>query len=59
MLTDIINQINEKPPTILVVGDLMLDRFILGNVDRLSPEAPVPIVFFPLLAFGKSEYQNK
>ena len=44
MLTDIINQINEKPPTILVVGDLMLDRFIFGSVDRISPEAPVPIV---------------
>ena len=44
MLTDIINHINEKPPTILVVGDLMLDRFIFGSVDRISPEAPVPIV---------------
>ena len=44
MLADIINQINKKPPTILVVGDLMLDRFIFGNVDRISPEAPVPIV---------------
>lgn len=44
MLADIINQINEKPPTILVVGDLMLDRFIFGSVDRISPEAPVPIV---------------
>ena len=44
MLTDIINQINEKPPTIFVVGDLMLDRFIFGSVDRISPEAPVPIV---------------
>jgi rfaE bifunctional protein kinase chain/domain len=27
-----------------VVGDLMLDRFIFGNVDRISPEAPVPVV---------------
>ena len=44
MLTDIINQINKNPPTILVVGDLMLDRFIFGSVDRISPEAPVPIV---------------
>ena len=44
MLTDIINQINKNPPTILVVGDLMLDRFIFGGVDRISPEAPVPIV---------------
>lgn len=29
---------------ILVVGDLMLDRYISGKVDRISPEAPVPIV---------------
>lgn len=29
---------------ILVVGDLMLDRYIYGTVNRLSPEAPVPIV---------------
>ncbi len=29
---------------ILVVGDLMLDRFIYGSVDRISPEAPVPVV---------------
>jgi D-beta-D-heptose 7-phosphate kinase/D-beta-D-heptose 1-phosphate adenosyltransferase len=29
---------------ILVIGDLMLDRFIWGSVSRISPEAPVPIV---------------
>ena len=29
---------------LLVVGDLMLDRFIWGEVERLSPEAPVPVV---------------
>jgi D-beta-D-heptose 7-phosphate kinase/D-beta-D-heptose 1-phosphate adenosyltransferase len=29
---------------ILVVGDVMLDRFIWGNVSRISPEAPVPVV---------------
>jgi D-glycero-beta-D-manno-heptose-7-phosphate kinase len=29
---------------ILVVGDLMLDRYIYGVVDRISPEAPVPVV---------------
>jgi D-beta-D-heptose 7-phosphate kinase/D-beta-D-heptose 1-phosphate adenosyltransferase len=28
----------------LVVGDLMLDEFIWGNVKRISPEAPVPVV---------------
>ena len=29
---------------ILVLGDLMLDEFIWGNVHRISPEAPVPVV---------------
>lgn len=29
---------------VLVVGDLMLDRFVYGSVSRISPEAPVPVV---------------
>ena len=29
---------------VLVVGDLMLDRYVSGTVDRISPEAPVPVV---------------
>jgi D-beta-D-heptose 7-phosphate kinase/D-beta-D-heptose 1-phosphate adenosyltransferase len=29
---------------ILVVGDIMLDRYILGEVERISPEAPVPVL---------------
>lgn len=29
---------------ILVVGDVMVDHFIWGKVDRISPEAPVPVV---------------
>ena len=29
---------------VLVVGDLMLDRYLLGTVERVSPEAPVPVV---------------
>lgn len=31
---------------IAVVGDSMLDRFIVGSVHRISPEAPVPIILF-------------
>ncbi|MGZ8482490.1 MAG: D-glycero-beta-D-manno-heptose-7-phosphate kinase, partial [Candidatus Binatia bacterium] len=33
-----------KSAHLLVVGDLMLDRFVLGDVERLSPEAPVPVL---------------
>src|SRR5437867_7030337 len=29
---------------IVVWGDLMLDRYLWGRVDRISPEAPVPVV---------------
>jgi D-beta-D-heptose 7-phosphate kinase/D-beta-D-heptose 1-phosphate adenosyltransferase len=31
---------------VLVVGDVMLDRFIVGKVTRISPEAPVPVIRF-------------
>jgi rfaE bifunctional protein kinase chain/domain len=34
----------QKQPSILVIGDLMIDHYIWGNATRLSPEAPVPIV---------------
>lgn len=36
---------------ILVVGDLMLDHFVWGNVRRISPEAPVPVVEFSHQSF--------
>jgi rfaE bifunctional protein kinase chain/domain len=29
---------------VLVIGDLMLDRYVWGTIDRMSPEAPVPVV---------------
>jgi len=32
--------------SLVVVGDLMLDHFVVGGVDRISPEAPVPVVRF-------------
>ena len=33
-----------KNKRILVIGDVMIDAYLLGNVNRVSPEAPVPIV---------------
>ncbi len=30
--------------TVLAIGDLMLDRFISGKVNRISPEAPIPVL---------------
>ena len=43
---NILNQISKKNAKILVIGDLMLDRYIFGETTRISPEAPVPIVKF-------------
>jgi D-beta-D-heptose 7-phosphate kinase/D-beta-D-heptose 1-phosphate adenosyltransferase len=39
---DIVAQFAKKK--LLVIGDLMLDRFIWGDVERISPEAPVPVL---------------
>ena len=30
--------------TVLCIGDLMLDRFVHGKIERISPEAPIPIL---------------
>ena len=30
--------------SVLVIGDVMLDRYIYGTVQRISPEAPIPIL---------------
>lgn len=38
----LINSFRHK--TILVLGDLMLDEYLFGQVSRISPEAPVPVV---------------
>ncbi|WP_432738583.1 D-glycero-beta-D-manno-heptose-7-phosphate kinase [Maridesulfovibrio sp. FT414] len=33
-----------KGQKVLIVGDVMLDHYVIGTVDRISPEAPVPVV---------------
>ena len=38
-----INLVN-KQPKILVIGDLMIDHYLWGECERISPEAPIPIV---------------
>lgn len=42
-LKEIINRFPKA--NILVLGDLILDEYVWGSVDRISPEAPVPIVW--------------
>lgn len=41
-LTDILKDFKNR--RILIIGDLILDRYIWGKVSRISPEAPVPVV---------------
>lgn len=43
---------NFKNTQVLIVGDVMLDTYWWGNVDRISPEAPVPVV-----ALNRKEYR--
>jgi rfaE bifunctional protein kinase chain/domain len=38
--------LNLKENKILVIGDIMLDKYVYGNCHRISPEAPVPIIEF-------------
>jgi len=45
----ILNRLDQAQ--ILVVGDVMLDQFIWGNVVRISPEAPVPVLDFERESF--------
>ena len=45
-MTDLINSFLSQANSLhlLVIGDLMLDQYLWGKMDRISPEAPVPIV---------------
>ena len=41
-VTEILNALRER--NVVVLGDVMLDEFVWGDVTRISPEAPVPVV---------------
>ena len=41
-IVDILNLFDSKQ--VLIIGDAMIDSYMWGNVERMSPEAPVPIV---------------
>ncbi|MGV3580942.1 MAG: D-glycero-beta-D-manno-heptose-7-phosphate kinase [Methylophilus sp.] len=44
LLIDSVKQFGNTSQHALVIGDVMLDRYLMGDVSRISPEAPVPIV---------------
>jgi D-beta-D-heptose 7-phosphate kinase/D-beta-D-heptose 1-phosphate adenosyltransferase len=41
-LIEIVNAFKRQP--VLLVGDLILDRYVYGDAERISPEAPVPVL---------------
>lgn len=43
-LLNTVKQFGRNKQHALVIGDVMLDRYLIGSVGRISPEAPVPIV---------------
>lgn len=50
-----------KDTSVLVIGDLILDEFLWGDVSRISPEAPVPVVWVKRESFmpgGASNVAN-
>ncbi len=43
-LIDTVRCFSNSNKSVLVIGDVMLDRYLMGSVSRISPEAPVPVV---------------
>jgi rfaE bifunctional protein kinase chain/domain len=44
-----------KGSRVLLVGDLMMDEWVFGNVKRISPEAPIPVVTMPLTEEARAD----
>lgn len=51
-LATLVAHFGQQTQHALVIGDVMLDRYLMGEVNRISPEAPVPVVLI------KSEQQR-
>lgn len=52
-MSDLLTLVNNFPrKKVLVIGDVMLDKYSFGRVKRISPEAPVPVLFLE-----KEEYK--
>jgi len=52
IFNDFLTRIKHNKKNILVIGDAMLDQYYFGSIDRISPEAPVPI-------FSVEDIENK
>jgi D-beta-D-heptose 7-phosphate kinase/D-beta-D-heptose 1-phosphate adenosyltransferase len=52
-MNNIINVLSQfRSKRILVIGDVMLDHYIYGKAERISPEAPIPVI-----KFGREEFR--
>jgi D-beta-D-heptose 7-phosphate kinase/D-beta-D-heptose 1-phosphate adenosyltransferase len=49
-LSEILSEFRRK--NVVVIGDIMLDHYLRGEITRLSPEAPVPVVNFKMESFN-------
>ena len=56
-MTGLINTQQQKKFKILLLGDVCLDRYVYGTVDKISPEAPVPI-FVPKKTWERNGMAN-
>lgn len=52
IFNDFLTRIKQNKKNILVIGDAMLDQYYFGSINRISPEAPVPI-------FSVKDIENK
>ena len=43
-MNKLLSDLNFSKANVLIVGDMMLDRYYYGSVSRISPEAPVPVI---------------
>lgn len=43
---EVLKRMSHESRKFLVIGDIMLDKFCTGSINRISPEAPVPVLLF-------------
>lgn len=53
-MTDLVTTLQREKYKVLLIGDTCIDNYIYGTVDRVSPEAPIPV----LKLTGKQDYRE-
>src|SRR5262245_46718490 len=44
VVTSVAATLSQRRPRVAVLGDVMLDEYLSASVERISPEAPIPVV---------------